>query len=467
MSVITVEFDNKLEKSKIIMPLLSSSYKEAGENYYDSNLTDKAQTSVFGIQAPLIQIGTTIIDFDSVHYFSLKSTGKLPELVMTVEDKYSIIANINNPTSDNEVRVQILPRFDNAYKKIDLTFYISNIQVTGNLIRLVCVYKIPKLISSQLKSYGEIDTYSLFKSVALETDLGFATNISKLNDLRYVYCDNKSLLDMMNDEIQYANGTEHIIDWWIDFWDNINLVDVKERYESIDSNEDMLIWIAGQINETTADRPVQAIQTPAVVNNLPHFNNSELYVKSYSINTKSGSNVSKGTDKVYGIYNENDKEHFDYLIQYGDVKDDIFTKYDYIGENYSDYNYLLAKQLRDAFIQKMFTETVDISLQSPLLGLMRGHKLNFIRYLNDDFLEGKISNLEKAGVIDRNVESNIPLQEYELESAGTGKFRIDKCISAQYLILGVNITFSNNKWDYILNLGKPAITKVSILNNEQ
>jgi hypothetical protein len=467
MSIITVEFDNKLEKSKIIMPLLSSSYKEAGENYHDSNLTDKAQTSVFGIQAPLIQIGTTIIDFDSVHYFSLKSTGKLPELVMTVEDKYSIIANINNPTSDNEVRVQILPRFDNAYKKIDLTFYISNIQVTGNLIRLVCVYKIPKLISSQLKSYGEIDTYSLFKNVAMETDLGFATNISKLNDLRYVYCDNKSLLDMMNDEIQYANSTEHIIDWWIDFWDNINLVDVKERYESIDRNEDMLIWIAGQINETTVDRPVQAIQTPAVVNNLPHFNNSELYVKSYSINTKSGSNVSKGTDKVYGIYNENDKEHFDYLIQYGDVKDDIFTKYDYIGENYSDYNYLLAKQLRDAFIQKMFIETVDISLQSPLLGLMRGHKLNFIRYLNDDFLEGKISNLEKAGVIDRNVESNIPLQEYELDSDGTGKFRIDKCISAQYLILGVNITFSNNKWDYILNLGKPAISKVSILNNEQ
>ena len=60
MSIITLELDNTLEKSSIIMPLMSSSQKEGGENYNDTNMTDKAQTSVFGIQTPLIMINNTI-----------------------------------------------------------------------------------------------------------------------------------------------------------------------------------------------------------------------------------------------------------------------------------------------------------------------------------------------------------------------------------------------------------------------
>ena len=43
----------------------------------------------------------------------------------------------------------------------------------------------------------------------------------------------------MDSEIQYSNATEHIIDWWIDLWNNINLADIKERYESIDKEN---VW---------------------------------------------------------------------------------------------------------------------------------------------------------------------------------------------------------------------------------
>ena len=470
MSIITVEFDNTLEKSKIIMPLLSSSKNEAGEDYSDTGMTDKAQTSVFGIQAPLIKINSTIIDFDAVHYFNLKSVDILPELTMVVEDRYGITTNIDNPTNDNEVRIQILPRFDNAYKKVDLTFYITSINVNGTLLRLTCAYKLPALTASQLKTYGEIDTYTLFKTVATETQLGFATNLAQLNDVRYSYCDNKSLLELLNEEIQYSDASEHINDWWVDLWDNINLVDVKERYEAVDSNDDIMIWVAGQINEITADNNTEPYQVPAVVNNLPHYNNSELFVADYSINNKPGTNLSQGTDRVYGIYEDVNKEYSDYFVQDGDVKKDVFIKYEYIGENYGAYNYLLAKQLRNAYLQKMNTDTIHITLQTPLLGLMRGHKLNFIRYTNDSMLENKMKNLEEAGIINRDVESNIPLSEYEVKSEEentNGNFIIDKTVSGQYLILGVDITYTNNKWEYKLELSKPAITKTSILNNEE
>lgn len=466
MSIVTLKFDNTLEKSNIILPLLSSSQNESGNVSAGQSMTDKAQTAVFGIQTPLIMINYTVIDFDAVKYFSLKSTGRLPELVMTVEDKYELINNIDKPGNDNEVRVQILPRFDNAYKKIDLTFFISNIQVSGSLLRLTCTYKLPSIISSQFKTYGEIDTYTLFENIATETKLGFASNINPLTDLRYTYCDNKSLLDLMNNEIQYSNANEHILDWWIDLWDNINLVDIKERYNTVDNDEDLKVWIAGQINEVTVDNEVEAIQATAVINNLPMYNSSELFVKEYSINNKSGVNILKGTDKVCGIYNDIDKEYSDFLIQDGDIKNDIFTKYNYIGESYGEYNYLLAKELRESFIQKIVTETITVTLQSPLLGLMRGHKLNFIRYVNNDMIENKLKNLEEQGIIDRNIESNIPLSAYDLAlDSGNGNFVLDRTVSGQYLILGVNIIYNNYKWDYILTLAKPASTKASILKN--
>ena len=56
-------------KSNIIVSLLSSSKNEAGDDYKDSGLIDKAQTRVTGILSPLIMINNTVIDFDRVHYF--------------------------------------------------------------------------------------------------------------------------------------------------------------------------------------------------------------------------------------------------------------------------------------------------------------------------------------------------------------------------------------------------------------
>jgi hypothetical protein len=466
MSIITVEFDNTLTQSEITMPLLSSSPAESG-NDNAQTATEKAQTAVFGIQTPLIQINSTIIDFDAVQYFELSSKGVLPELTITVQDRYELINNIDKPGLDNEVRIQILPKFDNAYKKINLTFYVSNIQINGNLIRLSCLYKLPMLVSSQYKSFGEIDTYNLFKTAAIDTGLGFATNISELSDNRFIYCDNKSLLDVMKSEIDYSNANEYILDWWVDLWNNINLVDVKERYNAIDPDDDLMIWVAGQVDEVGQDIENKPNKVIATLTTHPSLTNSELYVKSYSIQTNPGMSSTMGTDRVYGIYEDNNNEYIDYFIQDGDVKKDIFTKYAYIGENYGDYNYMLAKYLRKGYLQKITSENITVSLKSPLLALMRGHRVNFVRYVNDSRIENKLKNLENAGVINRNIESNIPLENYTIDTpSDNGQFIIDKTASGQYLIWDITIKYINNEWAYNLTLVKPASSKTSIVNEQ-
>ena len=466
MSVIKVEYDHNLTKSEIVVPLLSSAAAESGDEHVNDQ-TDKAQTKVFGIQVPLIMINNTVIDFDAVQYFCLKSTGVTPELSMTVEDKYQIIENIDRPKTDNEVRVQILPKFDNAYKKIDLTFYISNIKINGSLISLTCLYKVPDLIKSRFKSFGEIDTYTLFDTIAKDSKLGFATNIAKLSDTRYMYCDNKSYIDILNSEIQYADSTNHILDYWIDFWDSINLADIKERYNTIDPDEDLQIWIAGQIHEVTIDAEIEPVKMTATLTTHPALANSELFVKNYDIINRPGGSAATGSDKVYSIYENTKSEYLDYLLQNGDITSDIFEKYDYIGENYGAYNYLLSKKIRESYLQKIGLEQIKVTLQSPLLGLMRGHKVNFIRYIDDDKVEHKMTTLEDNDVLDREVDANIPLSEYEItEDGSNGKFRIDKTVSGQYLITSAVFEFKNNEWNYGIMLARPPQQQINILKTE-
>lgn len=467
MGQIKLEFDNTLEKSNIVVSLLSSSKNEAGDNYKDSGLIDSAQTKVTGILSPLIMINNTVIDFDKVHYFELKSKGALPELTMLVEDKFEMITNIDKPGIDNEVRIQILPRFENAYKKIDLTFFISTINVNGSLVRLSCSYKSVPLTSSQFVALGKLDTYSLFKEIAMKTGLGFASNIGKCNDERFIYANNKSWIELMNSEIKHSNSTDHILDYWIDFWDNINIADIQERYNAIDSYDDLGVWVVGNLKDITADVEVTPTELPAILHDYPGNSNSELFVKNYEIITNPGSSVSKGSDKVYGIFEENRGEYLDHLIQDGDIKKDIFTKYEYLGECYGDYNYILSKSIREGFLQKISSEKIVVTLQSPLLGLMRGHKVNFLHYVNDDKVEQKINILEKLGIFDRNINSNIPLDEFEItEDSGNGKFRLDRTVSAQYLIESVDIIYNNFKWDYKLTLVRPASGKPKTLNEQ-
>jgi hypothetical protein len=215
------------------------------------------------------------------------------------------------------------------------------------------------------------------------------------------------------------------------------------------------------------DNDTEPQEVTATINDHPSYTNSELYVTDYSISNESGAQASNGTDKVYSIYEDYNDEYQDHLIQDGDIKNDIFTKYYYLGETYGEYNYLLQKEIRNGLLQKINSETIKVTLKSPIFGLMRGHKVNFMKYVNDDMVENRMRILEDNGVIDRNIESNIPLQDYELDTNNTdGSFRLDKTVSGQYLIIGTNIIYDNG-WKYVLTLARPANSIPNLINEEE
>ena len=474
MPIIQLERENQLTFSELNILLTNSSKEESGDNYV-YNKQGVQQTSIYGVLTPLIAINNIIVDFKDVIYFSLKSKESVPTVEFEVNDRYNLTASLDTPGSDNILRVQILPPFDNAYKKINMNFYISSINISDGVITGSGQYKVPDLTNTRLKNFGEITTYDLFQNISIETKLGFATNVQggDLTDQRFIYCDNISYIDLLKSEIKRSKSDQtHIYDFWIDFWNNINLVDIYERYNSTDKEEDMMIWVSGQPNESLEGVDIVPMQVPAKLNNHPVDSNTQLHVDAYEILNQQRSQVSKGTDKVFSVYMEDLKDFEDTFVMDGDVKQDVFVKYEYLGEVYGSYNYLLAEKLRETYLQKMGIESIVVTLKTPLLGLIRGDKVDFIWYINDDQWKDRMQGYEEGGIQNKQIitdpvlDDTLSEQDQQYYNPGNGEFIIDKSVSGQYMITGQDMTYENGEWFYELTLNRPASKKPQMINEE-
>lgn len=466
MSTIQVKFDNSLQQTDIIIPLTYSSAEEAQE-YYTNNQPEIQQTMIYGIQAPLIMINNIVVNFTDVISFELICDSVYPKINLIVQDRYNLTSTIDTPGIDNELRVQILPKFENKYKKINLSFYITQMKNNNGIIHLSGDYKLSKFISSNIKAFGQLSIYELCEQIAKNSGLGFATNVADDLNTRYIYCDNKSYKELLKNETTLSCNDTQIYDYWIDWWNNLILVDIYERYNATDKDEDMLIWISGQNQEIREGSDIDPMQTVATLHNHPAQKNTELYIQNLKNITSPGNQMNKGTDRVYSIYNCNNTEYLDYLIQDGDTKKDVFCKYEYLGEVYGEHNYLLGLKKYETFKQKIATnETIEISLKTPLLGIMRGNKVNVMWYINDSMSANVKKTLQDFDVISSNPETNIQIDDNEENENINGNFEIDQSISGQYFVNKCSMKFKDNAWDYTITLCRPSINKPKLINEE-
>ena len=308
-----------------IMPLYYPGRDETSDpNILERNKTGVQQTKMYGILSPLIQVNGVIIDFPDVLTMSLRSTGVVPECSMSIRDRYGLLEMLAAPGADNDMTIQILPPFENAYKKIKLLFYITSYRQSGEYVILTCAYKCPELTSTRFISLGQKSTWDLFQWASNQCGLGLTSNTEASDaDKRWMYCCNKSIMDILKEQCAMGgDGSGRIIyDWWIDLWDYINLCNIYERWTAKDSEDQMQVWTTGQLREVDPEVPIEPLQATALLSNLYTLRNTELYVLDYKINNVTGSGMSKGTDKCYGTWLDSIAGWSDSLIQDGDVKE--------------------------------------------------------------------------------------------------------------------------------------------------
>ena len=465
MAKLKVKYDPTLEQSELIARLENSSPDEEGKEY-DGNQTDLQQTLIYGLQCPIIAVNDIIIAYEDIISFELNDSHHVPTVSIHVYDRQSLIQYLETPRNDNELRVQILPPFDDVYKKINLTFLITNYSMgSNNDLFINGTYKLSALTSSQFKSFGEISLYDLFDKIAGETKLGFTTNVEQTDDKRFVYCPYTSYLDTISEEIEHSGDQTTIYDWWIDVWNYLSLANIYERYNAHDSEEDMTLWISGKTDDITEGTKIEPQKVKGELTDLFGAEESQVFVKSYRTITNPGLNVRSGVDKVYSIYSMKDREYKDTYISDGDVKKDVYTNYEYLGEVYGEYDYITNGMYREPYLQKIHTNLVEVDLRYPLLGLIRGNQVVFASYYNDDSMDFPINSLEENGLVNSDIKINANIDGPDGTTPDT--FKLDRSVSGQYLILGNIYRFENHEWTQTVILARPATETPEMVPDEE
>lgn len=460
MAEITIKSDPTVEIEEIKMALNTPTPEEDSKAY---EMGEYQQTKVEGIAAPLIRLNDIAIISDQVQRFELRSN-PIPQVDVEIVDQFGLSRALDSPKSDNLLIAQILPPFDNGYKKINLRFYITSYRISGNILRIHGEYNVAEQHDIVLEAFGQKTTYELAELVAERLKLGLASNLEGTDDSRWIYSPSKDLLSVLSKEVPFGGGETQLLDWWIDYWNYLNLVDIYDRVNG--PEEHPKIWTvttnAVEMNEVNSTSPVEV---DAILTNHPSMNGTPLYIDGYKLNSNTSENLLRGTDKSIETYSisELNSETTDVLD--GDVHNDIFKKYEYAGEIFGEHNYLVQEALQRSFLQKISSQTIDVELQKPQLGLMRGGKVDLNWYECSDFLT---KDLEEAnGSMSTNSDSvdtsdaNSPNQD-ETGNQADETWVLNKTVSGQYYILDSWFKYSHAggrmSWKHGLRLCRPADT---------
>lgn len=436
---IQIKKDPTLQLPEIKQPMVNPGSEEDDEM---NRSNERIQTKIDGIVTPLIRFNESVLDFTQVLSFVLY-TNPIPEVELVFEDTFGIIQNWDQGSPDNILQVQILPPFDNAYKKINLVFYVKYMKSLDNIITLKAIYNPKGMMGDIIRAYGKITTYELFDKITDELQLGLASNIDWTNDARWIYAPHMTYEDLMNQEIRYGGDNPHqLLTYWIDFWNYINIVDVVERYTAIDKSEELNMWISDNryLKTDEGDDP-HPEEVEAMITNHPTFKGSPVYASSYVPINDVNKNVHMGTDKVGEFYNMTTNKTNTLFIQNGDVgnKKDINSvifKYHYMGEEFGDTKYLQQKICHNTFLQKMnSSQSIVVRTNQLLLGLMKGHKVNFYWY--------NLNELNKPMPDEKLPTSNIPLpDDIDGEMGEQDQWILNRQVSGQYYIMDLIIKYN-------------------------
>ena len=438
--MIEVKFDNTLKLPAIVMPL----YNETPDNDPIAGTSGSgAQTKMDGIFAPLFRLNNITIPFQQVVSMEL-SGGIVPRLNVVINDTLSLSKTLDTPTNDNYIQLQILPQFDGAYKKINLLFYMTSCEIQGQNIYIEAIYSVPQLWDTSMDAFGKLSSYQFFENIARKLNLGFCSNMTNTSDERYIYSSNTNLVTLMEREIEYSGDNEHVYDVWVDWWNNINLVDVYNEYKLVEKDENMMVWIYptdyNVSNDTDTQTPIEVVAT---IGNAPNLMNTQLYTPTYTPISSS----SMVTDQVIEIFKLEDRTTENIVVMDGDIKNDIFKSYVYYGENVGDYNYLYQKATREMFLNKMNGQCIEVKLNRPMLGIVRGSKVNFIFY--------DINKYTSQGTqAEETIESNIPLPDDII--AEDTRYVVNRTVSGQYYVIDSSISYAGSMWTHTLRLGRYA-----------
>lgn len=428
------------------------------EDNPEQNGTDiENRKQVWGALVPIVLINGIQIQEQDLISLTLSSKEELPYLYLNFKDPRNVMRDFNQPKAQNNIQVVIIPQFDGIYKKIKLEFFMQNIDIQsqGN-VYCEGIYKVNKLYSDLIKTYGELTTDEFLDKIGLDFGLGYATHIKyKLNDKHYRFINNIKPIDALKRDITFSGSTEQqIYDFFIDFWNNINLIDyyiqlnnltAEQQYCVVSTNMNEVVP-EGSITETDKN-PKNYCKQPMIYTNSPGLQTSPLYIDNYNLISEPGLSLYEGSEKEFKYSNEvnfkHEDEGFDIILQDVDKDSDKILRSSFIGREYEKIPILKQRVLRNSYLQKMKFNTLVLNTSRYNFGVLRGGKLDVEIYETDNINKNIVTENESNIENNETMYGNYTVSEEDSKLDST--WVLNKYLSGQYTVIGIDIVYKGEQ----------------------
>lgn len=358
--------------------------------------------NVTGVRTPVVWLNKKILFSRNIKSIHLDFCGRYPEGTLTVIDSTESIAETDPPSANNRILIAISPATDDAYKKIKIPGYITDVFKVGpGTTTYSFIYKYMPLEIPQMEAYPCSNTYNFFKRVAQATKLGFAisNNVKDIDDLHYRVFGGKNLKQAMDEQIQFAGLDENsIFDYWVDPWGYINLVNIPYQVQEVDLNVDLKIEVGHSSDVQDIPSSIETQQIPsetgpvAFITNLQLNWETNIHIAYYRRITDNNRTVFRGNSVQYQQFtmegagtSESRMEQLDVItsapqVESIDASQYEFAKYRFQGFEMDDVPILKQKSLHENYMTKYQTNYLEVVMSKPNFGLTRGGQIQVIIY---------------------------------------------------------------------------------------
>jgi len=446
-----------------------------------------------GVSTPYLTINAYPVG-EYLTSFNLDLSGFLPVLNFSFYSGNSTFISVNYP-KDGDIVSLYISSPEGYYKPIRMDFNILSVKSNvssrysktgsasdpeGNQLRfsISSECRIPSLYTPVIKSFRDKSSYQTLLEVSQDLDLGFSTNETTTEDNMTWICPNYSYYDFIQEVClrSYKDDESSFFDCWIDPYYNLNFINLGSQfsYEGIIKEEVVYAEGYSSSDNFKPDVSLSGSYTPEIKKTyliLKNLLDKDVYpfgINGYTLISNAGTNVNKtGYTVNIGFYDENleeespENKYINYdiesltskeifsgqILQKGRGRDDEYKKEkrrEWLGIlNRKDdtggvhVNYLHSKYQNLINYNDCTKFSLKIELDGYFAGFYKGQLVPVIIEVGKMDLRSENTGNTPPGT--RNTSSEA---------------KTDNFLSGNYVVMGIEISFSNGGFKQILYLSK-------------
>jgi len=430
-----------------------------------------------GGRYPVVEINGYNLTEKQIKSVDVNSSDFIPTINCTFEIKDGVFISKHFPKDGDVISVYIRSH-NNDLKPVRCDFLISRvvtgkskdsqgsklkITVLGNLL-------IPRLYKSFNKSFKNMSSLDVMTEIANDLGLGLVTNITatELVDTMTWVAANETYAEFIKKITDHAYLNEFcFFKCWIDYYYNLNFVDLN-RMHTIADSEPTSDGINFQLLTKDYDEhnTIEYIKDKNILTNLTEVKAGGNYIEKHEfINNAGDINTKMGYINNVNFFDFELGTHVNFDIEATTTESTTIKKIAPKGrmneETYKDE----VKKIWAGWCYNLENHNTHTHyIESEYQNILNNNQLDKLKikvYLTHVNLNYYIGQRVPIVFVNTHDSTRIEQSGYPTDKADETGFSIDRFLSGNYVIQGINLTFKNNLTD------KPAVKQEMILTRRE